>query len=455
MKKTSMDMTEGSILRLIAVFSFPLLMGQLFQNLYNSVDSIIVGQFVGITALAAVTSCSDISMLLVGFFNGLSVGAGVLFSRYFGAKNNDLLHRSIHTAIAFCLLLGVAMTAAGILLTPQLLRLVDCPPDVYGQASAYLRIYFVGVLFTSLYNVGSGVLRAVGDSRSPFIYLVISSVTNIALDLIFVVLLRLDVYGVAIATVIAQMCSVALVFRRLMRAQDVYRLELRDLRIDKKILVQVVSLGLPTAIQSAIISSSNLFVQRYVNAFGSSAMAGIGVGKKVDKFLMMISQALGWTSTTFVSQNLGAGKRGRVSAGIRTCVLLGAAAMLAIGIPIYIFAPMVVRLFTKNISAVSYGVDMVRVMSPFYIVNMLNTVFAGAIRGYGKSQAVMISSIMGMVVMRQIFLAISMSINHSVVNVYYGFPLGWACSMVLTVGYYFLMLKKERRTTLQAPAAGG
>lgn len=443
MKKTSMDLTQGGISRLIAVFALPLLLGQLFQNLYNSVDSIIVGQFVGTTALAAVTSCGDISMLLVGFFNGLSVGAGVLFSRAFGAKDHELLHKSIHTAVAFCLLLGVVMMTAGILLTPALLKLVDCPPDVYAQASAYLRIYFVGVLFTSLYNVGSGVLRAVGDSRSPFIYLVVSSLTNIVLDLLFVVLLRLDVQGVAIATVISQLCSVTLVYRRLMRAQDVYRLSPRDLRMDKKILLQVIDLGLPTAIQSAIISSSNLFVQRYVNGFGSSAMAGIGAGKKIDKFLMMISQSLGWTVTTFVSQNLGAQNRERAYAGIRTCLIMGAAAMTALGVPIYLFAPSVVRLFTSDQSAISFGVNMVRIMSPFYIANMINTVVSGAVRGFGRSRAVMVFSLTGMVALRQIFLAISMHINHTVTNVYYGYPVGWIGAAVLVVGYYFIVIKKK------------
>ncbi|MBO4378277.1 MAG: MATE family efflux transporter [Clostridia bacterium] len=446
LKKSSMDLTQGSIPRLIAIFALPLLLSQLFQNLYNSVDSIIVGRFVGTTALAAVSSCGDISILLVGFFNGLAAGSGVLFSRYFGAKNEELLHKSIHTAVTFCVILGLIMMTVGIILTPALLRLVKCPDDVYVQAESYLRVYFIGMLFLSLYNVGAGVLRAVGDSRSPFIYLVISSVINVVLNLFFVVVLHLDVLGVAIATVISQLCSVALVLRRLLGTQDVYRLVLKDLKIDRKILVEVIDLGLPSAIQSAIISSSNLFVQRYVNSFGSAAMAGIGAAKKVDKFLMMISQSLNWSTTTFVSQNLGAGKRDRAFSCIRTCLIGGATILIMIGIPVFIFAPEIIELFSTDAAAIVFGVGMVRVMAPFYSVHLVNNVLSGAVRGFGRSRVVMYFSIAGMVVMRQIFLAITMSIDHNVQYVYYGYPFGWTCSAILVVIYYFIVIRKGKDT---------
>ncbi len=450
LKKTSMDLTRGSIVRLITVFTLPMLLGQIFQNLYNSADSIIVGQFVGTTALAAVTSCSDISHLLVGFFNGLSIGAGVLFSRHFGAKEYDRLRDSIHTSVFFCLILGVVMTCAGIFLTPVLLRAVSCPEDVYRQSASYLRIYFVGVMFTSLYNVGSGVLRAVGDSRSPFVYLVIASVLNILLDLLFVGVLHMDVEGVAWATIISQCVSTVLVFRRLMTSQDVYRLSLRHMRIDKKILWQVIDLGLPTAVQASLLAISNLFVQRYVNYFGSSAMAGIGAAKKIDKFVGLISQSLGWCSTTFVSQNLGAGRRDRAMRGIRACLLLGFAAVAVTGVPVYYFAPFFLRFFTKDAAALSYGAAMVHCMMPLYYFQTLNQVFAGSVRGFGRSRAVMVLSLIGMVVMRQIFLAVSMSINHTVTNVYYGYPLGWAFSAIFVMIYYVIVLRKEKSAALPA-----
>ncbi|MBQ5814328.1 MAG: MATE family efflux transporter, partial [Clostridia bacterium] len=276
MKKSSTDLTEGNILKLIIVFAMPILAGQVFQSLYNSVDSIVVGRFVGTTALAAVSTSADISRLLVGFFTGLSTGCGVLLARYFGARNYERLHDAIHTCLAFSIMLGLAMALVGIVATPWLLRLVDCPDDVYIEAAAYLRIYLAGIFFTSLYNVGSGVLRAVGDSKSPFVYLVISSFMNILLDIVFVVYFNMGVSGVAYATVISQVTSVSLVFRRLTHTNDVYKVTLAQLKVDRELLKEVIDIGLPSAIQTSLVSVSNLFVQRYINAFGSSAMAGIG-----------------------------------------------------------------------------------------------------------------------------------------------------------------------------------
>ena len=228
MRKSSVNLTEGNIYKLIIKFALPILVGQIFQNLYNSVDAIVVGNAVGTTALAAVSASADISHLLVGFFTGLSTGAGVLFSRYFGAGDHQRLHDSIHTAITFALILGTAMTLTGIVITPLLLKIVDCPQDVHAQAMLYLRIYLIGILFTAIYNVASGVLRAVGDSRSPFRYLIISSFVNIALDLLLVLVLQWGVAGTAIATIFSQLISVILVFRRMVKTDDVYHLVLRD-----------------------------------------------------------------------------------------------------------------------------------------------------------------------------------------------------------------------------------
>ena len=234
MKKSSVSLTEGPIARLILSFALPILAGQVFQNLYHSVDAIVVGKLVGTTALAAVTSSTDITNMLIGFFAGLSVGAGVLFARYFGAEDYKNLHDSIHTALAFAVLLGVLMASLGIALTKPILRLVACPDDVFPEAAGYLRIYFIGILFTSIYNVGSGILRAVGDSKDPFLYIVVASVTNIVLDVVFVAWLHLGVNGVAYATIISQLCSNLLLYRRLFRADDVYRISIRELSIKKK-----------------------------------------------------------------------------------------------------------------------------------------------------------------------------------------------------------------------------
>ena len=452
MKKSSMDLTQGSIIRLILVFASPIFIGQVFQNLYNSVDSIIVGHFVGTTALAAVSSCSDISFLFTGFFTGLSAGAGVLFARHFGAKDYDKLHDAIHTSVFFSTILGLIMATIGILCTPVLLAIIDCPADVYPEASSYLRIYLIGVLFTSIYNVGSGVLRAVGNSRSPLYYLIASSLTNIALDLICVVWLGMGVEGVAIATVVSQLISVVLVFRKLLTTQDVYRLHIRDLKIDKSILLQVMDLGLPAALQSCLLSISNLFIQRYINVFGSSAMAGIGAAKKIDKFAGLIGQSLGLATTTFVSQNVGARRTDRAFRGIRICLTLAFVSVACIGIPVYYNAEFFISLFTEDASAIGFGVSMVHTMMPFFFIQSINQVFANATRGFGKSRVVMVCSLAGMVGMRQLFLAIVTSIRNDVRFVYLGYPLGWFFAALFVTTYFYFAIYRKRRTLFEKAA---
>ncbi len=444
MKKTSTDLTQGNIVKLLITFALPILVGQIFQNLYNTVDLIIVGRFVSTTALAAVTASSDISMMLVGFFTGLSTGAGVLFARHFGAKNHNALHDAIHTSIAFSILLGSAMALIGIIFTPFLLKVVACPADVFDEAALYLRIYLVGILFTSIYNVGSGVLRAVGDSRSPFYYLMASSITNIVLDLVLVVVLGMGVDGVAIATVASQLVSVTLVLRRMIKTTDVYRLRIKELRINGKILLEVMDLGLPAAIQSCMISLSNLFVQRYVNAFGSSAMAGIGAAKKLDKFAGMPSNALGLATATFVSQNYGAGKVDRAYKGILSCLGISFVTVALIATPLYFNAETFVSIFIENdAKAVLSGVTMMQCMLPLYFFQALNAMFSNASRGFGRSRAVMVLSLIGMIGMRQLFLAITMNLYHDIKFVCYGFPLGWAFSaLFVMIFFYFKIWKK-------------
>ena len=445
MKKSSVDLTQGNIAKMIFTFALPILAGQIFQNLYNSVDAIVVGNYVGTTALAAVSSSSDITFLLTGFFTGLSTGAGVLFSRHFGAKEYDKLHDTIHTAILFSVLLGLCMATVGVLIAPLLLNIVGCPADVFPEAKGYLRIYLIGVLFTAMYNVGSGVLRAVGDSRSPFMYLVIASITNIVLDIVFVVWFSMGVTGVALATIISQGISVSLVFRRMMKTQDVYRLNMRELKIDKKILVQVLDLGLPAGLQASLLSISNMFIQRYINAFGASAMAGIGAAKKIDKFAGMIGQCLGQATTTFVSQNLGAGKEDRAFRGIRTCLIMAFVSVMCIGIPVYYNAELFVRLFTQDAGSIGFGVAMVHTMMPLFYIQSLNHVFAYATRGFGKSRVVMLCSMCGMIGMRQLYLAIATHFSDNIRVIYLGYPVGWGFAALFVMIYFFKKIYLPRR----------
>lgn len=441
MKKSSIDLTEGSVVRNILVFAIPILLSQVFQNLYNSVDSIIVGRFVGTTALAAVTASSDISNMIIGFFTGLSTGSGVLFSRYFGSKNYENLHKAIHTSLMLAAIIGLTLTVLGIILTPLMLRLVSCPDDVFLEAETYLRIYLIGVLLTSLYNVASGALRSVGDSRNPFIYLIIASVTNIVLDIVFVAWLKIGVAGVAIATITSQLISVTLVLNRMLKTNDVYKLVLKDLKIEKEMMPEILKLGIPAGIQSCLTSFSNLFVQKYTNSFGSAAMAGSGAAKKIDKYVGLIAQSIGLAITTFISQNIGAKKPERAFKGIRSVMILGFVSVLIIGTPIYFFAEFFMGLFSTDPETIKYGALLIHIMMPFYYCQTLHQIFSNAVRGFGKSIVTMITSLCGLVVCRQVFLAIAMHIDYSLEHVFYAHPVGWICAASFAIIYYLFAIR--------------
>lgn len=440
-KTTSENLTRGNIYLQIINFSLPILIGRIFQNLYNNVDAIVVGQYVGKNALAAVTSSSDISMLLTGFFTGFSVGAGIAFSHYFGANKYKELSDSIHTAITFSFMIGLFMAIGGVLLSPILLNIVACPPEVMAEADSYLRIYFVGVLFTSLYNVGSGVLRAVGDSRSPFYYLVVASLTNIVLDFVFVKYMYMGVNGAGIATVISQGLSLILVFRKLLATDDVYKVVLKRLKLDVAMLKEILTLGIPAAIQSSLISVSNLFVQRYTNEFGASAMAGIGAARKIDRFVGMIGESVGLSASTFVSQNVGSKNYKRAFKGIKACLIIGVISFALTGALLMIFARQCSMLFSTDEEVLKYATDMLYVIVPCFIFQNINQLYSNATRGFGKSTAVMVLSIIGMIVMRQIFLAVALNYDHNVFFIYICYPVGWFFSALFVYIYYVFKIK--------------
>lgn len=435
-KRDSVNLTKGPILQQIVLFAIPLLLGQLFQQLYNSVDSIVVGRFVGTTALAAVSSSGDISMLLTGFFVGFSSGASVVFGRAFGANKLDKLHDAIHTALLFSVLIGVAIALLGIVFTPLLLRLVNCPDDVWVESDRYLRVYLIGVLFTSVYNVGAGVLRAVGDSRNPLIFLIISSVTNIVLDLCFVAWLGWGVMGVAVATVISQLTSVVLVIRKMLVTEDVYKLIPADLRIKKELLGEILNMGLPAAVQASLLSISNMIVQRNINGFGSTVMAGAGVGKRIDRFCGLVPHCIGMALAVFASQNIGARQYARVYRSVRTCVIICTGFTVLLWIPTFAFTHEVSSIFTKDEAAIAIAVRMVRVMMPFYLFQGLFQVYSGVLRSFGRSRAVMVLSLVGMIGVRQLYLAVALALDHRIEHVFLCFPVGWiAAAMLMYVDY--------------------
>lgn len=451
-KSKTIDLTEGSIFKRLVLFTIPILVGQLFQTLYNSVDSIVVGNFVGTDALAAVTASSTIANFLVGFFLGMATGASVLFSRCFGAREYKTLEEAIHTTIAFSTILGALIAGLGIVFTPQLLRLVSCPENVYADALVYLRIYLVGVLFLSMYNVAAGVLRSIGDAQAPFYYLMLSSCMNIVLDVLLVTVVRLGVAGVAIATVISQFVSVALSFRRMMRMDERYCFRLNRLTVNWKLLKIIVNLGLPAGLQNSLTAFSNLYLQHYINGFSSAAIAGIGSAQKLDQFAGMPCQSIGLAMTTYIGQNMGAGHPDRARKGVGISVLMVAVMVALVGTPSYFYADKLMAIFGPDPDMIYYGVGMLHVILPVYLVMGFQMLFSGIIRGYGYSKTAMVMAVGGMVVLRQIFLAIMLNIEYKIDYIYWGYPLGWVAAVIPMLLFYFFVCRKTGAESAKVPS---
>ena len=343
-----MDMTEGTIWKQLVLFALPLLAGNVFQQLYNTVDSIVVGNFVGADALGAVTSVAPAINTLVGLFMGMSSGASVVISQFFGARNNTQLRKSVHTSIVTTTLLAFVFMLVGYYMTPPMLRFMKTPDSITPLATTYLRIYFLGILGLMIYNMGSAILRAVGDSRRPLYFLILTSIMNVVLDLLFVIVFHLGVAGVAYATIISQFVSAILIMIVLFRSQECYSLRWNEMKIDQSMLGRIVYIGLPAGLQMAITSFSNVFVQSYINNFGAASTSGWGAYGRIDSFVILPMQSLALAATTFVGQNAGAGRIERIRTGIRTTLTLAIACTLAVCIPEFIIAPHVISLFSRD-----------------------------------------------------------------------------------------------------------
>ena len=439
------DMTEGSITRQIVLFSLPLMFGNIFQMLYNTVDSIVVGNFVSTQALAAVGSTTMIINMLVFFFNGFSVGAGVIISRFFGAKELSRLHKAIETTMAATFIFCVVLTVIGVAGVKPMLRFMATPDDVFADATTYLTIYFLGFSGLLIYNMGSGILRAVGDTIRPLYFLILTSVMNIILDLVFVKGMHMGIEGVAYATIISQFVSAFLILCLLLRSEDIYRLTLKDLKIDPEIMKLIFMVGLPTGIQSAITAFSNIFVQSYINYFGSSCMAGWSSYNKLDSFIMLPLQSIAMAATTFVSQNIGAGKVKRAESGTRISIVIGVAITGLIGLLLFIFARPAIRMFSAEDAVMEYGSLFIHTNVFFLMFNCVNHTLAGALRGRGDSKGPMIIMISTFVVLRQIYLY---TVTHYVANtpqlVGFGYPVGWMSCCLVEVTYYIIRYKKGK-----------
>lgn len=437
-KSTAMDMTRGSISRLLILFAVPLLLGNLFQQLYNTVDVLVVGNFVGKEALAAVGSTASIINMLVLFFNGVSIGAGVVISQYFGAHNEEKVHQTVETTMAVTLFFSVLFTVIGVTMVPFMLRLMSTPDDVIGAAAQYLRIYFSGISGLLIYNMGSGILRAVGDTKRPLMFLCFSSLMNIMLDLLFVIRFHLGIAGVAYATIISQFSSAALVMVYLLRTEDVYRVTFHDMRINPGILRQILSIGLPAGIQSAVTCFSNVVVQAYINSFGASCMAGWSCYSKIDQFVFLPMQSVGMAVTTFVGQNTGAGNIERARKGTYTGLAMAILMTVCGIIPLCVFAEHIMRLFTQDSSVIYYGVFFLRFCLLFITCCCFNQVLSGALRGVGDSKAPMVIMLCSFVVFRQIYLFVATHLTDSIFAVGFGYPAGWImCSALLMIYYRF------------------
>lgn len=429
------DMTQGSIAKKIILFAIPVFLGNLFQQLYNMADSLIVGNFLGSNALAAVSSTGSLTFLLVGFFNGTALGAGVVIAQYFGARDYANVRKAVHTDLAFGVLCGILMTILGVAFTPQILEWMDTPPEVLRDAIWYTRVYFLGSLAIVLYNVCMGILQAVGDSKHPLYYLIFSSIVNIVLDVIFNGVLRLGVEYAALATVISQFLSVLLCMRRLLMTQDVYQVHLREIRMDAAIIRQILHVGLPSGLQNSIISISNVIIQSAINSFGSDAMAGCGAYSKLDGFTFLPITCFSMALTTFVGQNIGANRPDRVKKGARFGIICTLVMAEVIGVLMYIFVPYLIALFSDNQSAIPYGVTWARTVAPFYMLLAFSHVAAGILRGAGRSAVPMFVMLGCWCVIRIAYISIITRVMHLIGVIFVAYPITWGLSSIIFLFY--------------------
>ena len=430
-------MTEGNILRHLTTFALPLLVGNFFQHLYNIVDTWVVGNFVSNEAFSAVGTVGSITNLMVGFFSGLAGGAGVIISQYYGAGRENRVKKTVHTALVMTFVLSLLFTLASILIIPLLLDIIRMPVEIRGEATTYLTIYFAGLAGLMFYNMGAGILRAVGDSHHPFQFLLISTLIHIVLDLLLVLVFGMGVEGVALATIVAQGVSALLVMITLLRYNGPIRMRWRELKIDGAELRRIVLLGLPAGLQTSLTSFSNIFIQSYINYFGADLMAGYTTYHKLDQILFLPMQSIGMAATTFVGQNLGSGNVKRAKKGISYALWLSFGITVLLTIPVVVFAPQIATFFNDKPEVIHYGTLLLRLMSPLYILVVFNQIYTCALRGAGNSKAPMLIMIFSFVIFRQVHLFITANfISNTLIPIVLAYPAGWLVSSVITSIYY-------------------
>ncbi len=422
----------------------------MFQQLYNIVDSYVVGNFVDTNALAAVGASGSVINMLVGFFMGLSAGAGVVISQYFGARKLEEMRAAIHSALALTGVLSVVFTAAGVIFTKPLLRMIGIPDEVLPHSSLYLTIYFSGIVFSLFYNMGAGILRAVGDSRNPLLYLAAASIVNIILDFVLVCGFQMGIAGVGIATIIAQAVSSTMVLRKLMCSREAYRVELREIRFHSGMVRQITAIGFPTALQQSITALSNVIVQSYINSFGAVAIAGYSAAVRVDGILQLVLQSFNMTITTFVGQNIGARQFKRVRRGIWTAWMMSSVIIVAGCVVMNLKGALLVGVFTNDADVIFTGQSILKLFSWAYWVLPIVQILNGALRGAGKSRIPMYFMVGSFVVLRQIYLMIAVPMTHRLMTVMAGWPITW---VICAAGMLIYFLKAD--WLLEAEEAAG
>ena len=429
-------MTEGSIGGKMIRFAVPLFVGNLFQQLYNTADALIVGNTLGNDALAAVSATGTLVFLLISFFGGVSAGAGVVISRYFGAREPEKMQRAIHTDLAFDLASGLFLTVVGTTLTPFILRLMGTPEDVMDRAVLYVRVYFAGSLGLTLYNSCRGIMQAVGDSRHPLQYLIISSVTNVILDIVFIAGFHMDVDGAAYATILSQFLSVVLCLNRLMRSNEEYRVHLKKIGFDWEMLRLIIRYGLPSGVQNSVIGFANVIVQSNINSFGKVAMAAYGAYSKLEGFAFLPVTSFTMALTTFVGQNLGAGLHDRAKQGSRFGIIASVVIAELIGVTMYLLAPQLVAFFSPTPDVIALGTRQMRTTALFFCLLAYSHAVASICRGAGKAFVPMVIMLLFWCVVRITYITIVMRIIHEIQYIYMAYPITWSLSSIVYFLYY-------------------
>lgn len=431
------DILTGSIPRQLLAFFLPIWFGTLFQQLYNTADTLIVGNFVGTNALAAVGATGAFVNLLVGLFVGLCSGAGVVVAQSYGAKDLEAVDRQIHTALVFSVVIGAMLTVVGLLSAEPVLRLMGTPAEILGDAALYLRLYFLGMIPQILYNMGTNILRAAGDSKRPLYFLIVASLVNIVLDIVFIAIFHWGVAGAALATVLSQIASAVLTLRCLAGSQGMpWHLSAAKLRMERPILMAICRIGIPAAAQSALYNISNMVIQSCMNGFGTSTIAAWGVYGKIDFVFWMTVNSLGISITTFAGQNFGAQLYDRVRRSVRVCLAMAAGITLCISVVFYFAAEPLFRLFSQDPEVIAVGVEMMHVLVPAYLTYVCIEILSGALRGCGDVRVPTLITVFGVCGLRILWLLVAVPVWHSVATVELSYPITWTLASLLFVVYY-------------------